>query len=446
MSDPIEMRKKLGTVSNSFCLAKWLQVTVHLQTGQTHSCHHPGTHKIPLNEIAENPSALHNTNFKKLQRKDMLEGQRPSECDYCWKIEDLPGDQISDRYMKSNENWARPHFDRIRKMPWDQNVNPTYLEVSFSSECNFRCVYCAPHISTIWEKEIEKFGPYQTRWSHNSLDHLKAIGSMPIKEATNPYVDAFWKWLPEIYLDLEHLRVTGGEPLLSESTFRLMDYVDQNPHPNLKLAINSNLGVPTARVDRFIEKAKRLKNLGSFTIFTSVDTYGPQAEYIRTGLKLSLFEKHVTKLLESLPGIEIAIMCTFNALSVENFGELLERVHVWKKLARANGSEFTLDISYLRHPSFLSVEILPQDWLPKFERLLDQARQITDVPMEHELIKLTRLVEYFASLKKPDPANLRDFASFILENDKRRKTDFRKTFPTYVPLLEHALTLEVAQP
>ena len=37
------------------CLAKWTQVTLQLQTGHNHSCHHPRTHKINLKEIERNP-------------------------------------------------------------------------------------------------------------------------------------------------------------------------------------------------------------------------------------------------------------------------------------------------------------------------------------------------------------------------------------------------------
>ena len=59
------VKQQLDEVSSSYCVAKWQQVTIHLATGQTHSCHHPATHHIPLEEIAINPSALHNTKFKK---------------------------------------------------------------------------------------------------------------------------------------------------------------------------------------------------------------------------------------------------------------------------------------------------------------------------------------------------------------------------------------------
>ena len=69
-----ETKKKLDGIGCGMCLAKWTQVTMHLQMGQTHSCHHPSTHHIPVKEIKRNPSALHNTRFKKKKRKEMLEG------------------------------------------------------------------------------------------------------------------------------------------------------------------------------------------------------------------------------------------------------------------------------------------------------------------------------------------------------------------------------------
>ena len=84
LENPIytQMEEKLNEVGKGMCLAKWTQVTLQLQTGHNHSCHHPRTHKISENEIKRNPSALHNTQYKKLRRREMLTGKRPEECDY----------------------------------------------------------------------------------------------------------------------------------------------------------------------------------------------------------------------------------------------------------------------------------------------------------------------------------------------------------------------------
>jgi len=96
------LKGELNSTGCGFCLAKWTQVTIHLQMGETHSCHHPKTHKVPLAELTRNPSALHNTRYKKQLRREMLEGKRPEECEYCWNVEDS-SDLFSDRIYKSNE-------------------------------------------------------------------------------------------------------------------------------------------------------------------------------------------------------------------------------------------------------------------------------------------------------------------------------------------------------
>ena len=93
-----EMKSKLGA---SLCLAKWKQVSLHLTTGMNNSCYHPPLHRISVEEIGRNPGALHNTSHKKEQRKMMLRGERPAECQYCWNMEDLG--HLSDRHYRSEE-------------------------------------------------------------------------------------------------------------------------------------------------------------------------------------------------------------------------------------------------------------------------------------------------------------------------------------------------------
>ena len=72
-------KDKLNGVGCGFCLAKWTQVTMHLHNGTTHSCHHPEPHKVSLEELSRNPTALHNSKIKKLARKEMLENKQRKE-------------------------------------------------------------------------------------------------------------------------------------------------------------------------------------------------------------------------------------------------------------------------------------------------------------------------------------------------------------------------------
>ena len=123
-------KKQLDEISPTMCYAKWSQVSMHLTNGKTHSCYHPPTHSIDVNELKTNPSALHNTKEKKEQRALMLKGERPEGCSYCWNIEDTGA--RSDRVYRSGEYWAQNAREEIAEAGADGNINPRYVEVNFN--------------------------------------------------------------------------------------------------------------------------------------------------------------------------------------------------------------------------------------------------------------------------------------------------------------------------
>lgn len=444
----VKFKDQLNEISPSFCAAKWQQVTLHLQTGHTHSCHHPRTHKIPLNELAVNPSALHNTHYKKLQRKKMLEGERPEECDYCWRVEDSGPDALSDRIYKSADTWAIPYIDTIKSMPWDRDVVPSYLEVSFSSVCNFKCSYCTPQVSSKWMEEIEKFGPYPTSTKFGDVSWLKHVDAMPIPHKDeNPYVDAFWKWWPDIHDKLEHFRITGGEPLLAKDTFKVLDWFIENPNPNLHLSINSNMCPPPALLDKFIEKIKIIcseNKVKQFKIFTSAEAYGKQAEYIRDGLDYNLWLANIRRVLDEVPGCTFTVMSTYNLLSIHSYKKFMQDI-LQIKLDYSDyktvHSPIILDVPYLRFPHHQTMFLMPAAWK---EIIFDQVtfiHQNIQCPdwygtankgfYKWEADKFKRIYELIMHMEDPPQVTpeQKDFVKFVDEHDRRRGTNFLETFP-----------------
>ena len=443
----LDYRSKLNSISPSFCSAKWKQVTLHLQSGLTHSCHHPTPHIIPVDEITVTPSALHNTKFKKEQRKMMKEGQRPPECNYCWGVEDLANDVISDRVYKSAEEWSDNYLTEIKNLPWDANVNPSYLEVSFNSVCNLKCSYCGPQFSSAWMEEIQILGPYPTSNYYNSIEHLKENNTMPIaKKEHNPYIDAFWQWWPEIYPTLDHFRITGGEPLLSRDTFKVLDYIIENPNPNMELSINSNMSHHGPLFDRFVEKIKQIceqKKIKKFKIFTSCEAHGKHAEYIRHGLSYDLWLSNIKRILAEVPECTFTVTSTFNALSIVSYKSFLKDILDIKKEFGGIDKDIPIiiDIPYLRQPSFLSMFILPSGILPYLEDIVTfmyNNKEVSDwKPLynrgffQFEIDKFIKLIELFKEKSIGDTITTvhKDFVAFVNEHDMRRGTNFVKTFP-----------------
>ena len=214
----------------------------------------------------------------------------------------------------------------------------------------------------------------------------------------------------------------------------------------MNLAINSNLGVPDKLIDKFIEKVQKIteeNKVKEFIVFTSVDTWGEQAEWIRNGLVFNQFWDNVNKILLKCPRINLTFMSTYNALSVPNYDKLIDGIYDLKKTYGSNdrywASAAFLDTSYLRYPSHQTIQILPQD----FANNIFKQAQLADfmgVPFfenkyigysDIEIQKIKRTYDWMISAKHDENMlrNQYNFGKFVEEHDKRRGSNFVKTFP-----------------
>jgi len=439
LDDAEFMKTNLGP---ALCLAKWKQVSLHLPTGLNNSCYHPLLHSIDPSAIRSNPSALHNTAYKKDQRKIMLKQQRPAECSYCWNMED--NGKLSDRHYRSGEPWAAADFDAIKNSTGDEDVIPSYVEVNFNNACNLKCSYCSPQFSSTWQQEIDRHGAYLTSIPHNAPEHFTGSRKPIPHSQPNPYVDAFWAWWPELYPQLKHFRMTGGEPLLDKNTYRVFDYVLANPKPDLHLNVTSNFSVDEKSWKKYLSYVKRLckkDNIEHFMQYVSLDSFGAQAEYIRHGLDFNLLWDRVNQFLTEIPGRNsITFIVTMNNLSVTGLGSLFAAILGLRHLYSNTYQRVWFDTPVLRQPAWQSLQLLPESYADQLELLWAwMIRQIEteDAPFkgfkDYELARLDRDIAWMRDGQKLDPAylnkNKADFWKFFNEHDKRRGTDFLTTFP-----------------
>lgn len=425
MNDTSIVKQELDKISPTMCLAKWLQVSLKLPTGKTHSCHHPVSHKIPL-ECIDHPALLHNTPQKKEMRRQMLSGDKPTECDYCWTME-KNSSLLSDRYLKSSRDWAFPYLDEIVNSPYDKDFIPTYLEVSFNHLCNMKCIYCDPHVSSSIYQDTLKYGAFSTNPPHNRLVPNSIIFG------DNPYVKAFWKWWPDVYPKLNTIRVTGGEPLLHKELYILLDYLIEQPR-KINLAVNTNLSVPQSYMDKFFKKIERLQDtFNEITIFTSCEAKDGKAEYIRYGMNYNILWDRIDKLL-SLPKIKVGIMAAYNLLSVSSYTDFLKDIHLRKSNSNIKDRLF-IDHPFLRYPRFLNSKILTQDYV---DYVNGSCKYLSDnEEFSVEVKNFYRIYDIIINTKE-DVSVLnerKNFYIFIKELDRRRGTNFIKTFPEYEDFL-----------
>lgn len=439
-------KKELDEISPTFCAAKWKQVTIHLESGLTHSCHHPRPHKIPLDELEKNVSALHNTEYKKEMRRRMMNGEVISECEYCNRVErsscgEGTSGNYSDRVYKSYNPWGKNYIPEILNNLPDYDVMPSYLEVSFNSACNCCCIYCSPTASSRWENEINKFGPYDLTSSARGPKDSPPPKYNPNKSnVENPYTKAFWKWWPDLYENLDFFRITGGEPLLSEDTFRILDSIIKYPREKLSLGVNSNLCINKKIFGKFIEKYKRIAKNQKVVLYTSGEAYGMKADYIRQGMNYQEWMKNCRIYLEEVPEGRLTFMATYNILSISTFILFLKDV---LKLKQDFKQRIRVDIPLLVTPRYLQADIITKDFLKYVKDAITFMYQHQDVPYWPPLAgvgfwmdEIAKLVRIYNLIEvKPENEEClqsrKEFVRFIDQRDERYNTKFLEVFPEY---------------
>ena len=421
-------RRVIDIKSDSFCAAKWYNATIWLGSGQTTSCHHPLPHQIDIEAIKTNPSAIHNTPQKKEQRRQMQVGERPAGCDYCWKIEDMSTDAVSDRVYKT-VIYNDKDLDYAYNLPASEDVNLQTLEIAFDRTCQFACSYCNPAFSTSWVRDIHQNGAYTNLVSdgRNHFTHEHNSSQLFKLNEVNPYVEAFFKWWEtDLHKTLKELRITGGEPLMSDNTWRLIDWFKAHKgESKTRLAINSNLGFKREILERLLDSTQGLE----LDIYTSNESMGKHAEYIRDGLDWKQWSENLIFLLESKKVRGIHVMGTINALCLSSLSEFLWNMMKLKEKYGREALSFTLNI--LRFPSFQSPLILPIELRTKYSNELAEFlfnNKENAVLHEHEREHIKRLIDYLKQDTQVDANLLHDFKNFYQQYDQRRDKDFKYTF------------------
>ena len=432
--------KHLNSISPSFCAAKWYNASIHLGHGYTGSCHLPLPHPIDTEQIKTNPSAIHNSDHKKKMRKMMLEGAKPAECSYCWKIEGIGRDNASDRIYKS-EIYKEDDIKKLKDLPWDADVNLKTLEISFDRKCNFACSYCNAAYSSTWAQDLETNGAYQNfvapgggggayqsdgSWAESNGRHLD----------DNPYVEAFFKWWPELSTTLDEIRITGGEPSVSQNFWRFVDILQQSDSRNMRFAVNSNLGIGEKALEKLIGITKTLP-IKEFDLYTSNESFGAHADYIRDGMNYNIWRNNLTTFIENANFRAVTIMMTINNLCLFSITEFFDDMMELK--SKYGHHRPNISLNMLRWPSFMSPLQFPDEIKKELHSKLKvwyDKNKNSKLFLQGEMNQIQRLLDYIEVVEKghittTDDKTLlfSDFKSFFTQYDKRRGKNLLETFP-----------------
>lgn len=411
-----------------YCSAKWQELFLFLNSGMTNSCHHPLPHKIPPEELKDNLFALHNTKHKMKMQEMLLKGERPNECHMCWHIEDADPNAISDR-MQKNKAYQNFTPDRV-----DPTHIPKFIEVIFDNLCNLTCSYCDSGQSSSWAKELEKNGAFDLETDHRNLYqkvHLKP-GS-----TDRQYVDAWFKWWPEIKDHVETLKFSGGEPMTSPNVFKTVGSIDNAE--NLNLVFNSNLTFDKKYLDRVISISDRFK---SVRISASIDAVGEIAEFARAGLNFNTFSDNVEHWCKnSTENSRLSLQTTMSIFNIWGFADLLDfYVSLKRKYPKKiSGIYHTV----VRFPEFQSMLILPLNVRKELsEDIKEKSNSFFEYADQNSKDYASKVISYLESSAQPlyqmDDAKLKqDLKKFIARYELMAGKSFESVYPQkFIELLK----------
>ena len=400
------------------CQLKWTWSTLFLNDGTTSSCHRVGRHQVALEDFDN----FHNTPMKIDQRNTMLEGKWPQPlpymqddegCRYCQKIEEAGGQ--SDRmYHIQIPDLSPPELEYD---PLATNVTPRILEVFLSNTCNLSCTYCNAYNSSKIEYENKKFGVFEKNGL--KLDILNID-----RNKNKEYIERFFTWLETHSGTLRRLHLLGGEPLYQKEFVRCLNFFETHPNPQLELNVITNLMIDADKLTAFVEQWRNMiatRKIKRFDITVSLDCWGEEQEYARTGLKMDVIERNMEILLKQ-PWLYININSMLSPLTIRTFPDLVAKINTWKKIKKIDhclGKVFSPDY---HNPDIFG----PDFWQEDFNRALDIMPQ--DSWQEKNVYQYLQgmVAQVQKTCRKPEL--IVKLQTHLDELDRRRGTNWKKLF------------------
>lgn len=415
----IAMRKKEGIKfpikSATACQSKWTWSTIYLNLLATASCHR--VKPVPFD--LENFDDFHNIPKKLQDRQLMLQGEWPTGgCEYCKVIEDAGGH--SDRQHNLEIRGLTPKeveddFSAVK-------VSPKIVEIFAQNTCNLSCIYCNGNLSSQIERENIKHG------SFNKHGVGIPVITTPTK-AAKEYFDRFISWLDRNVHELVRLHLLGGETFIQHDLMTaVLAILEKTPNPDLQFCVFSNLNVPDSAWNQYMPRILDLQQKGHikyFDLTASIDCWGPEQEYVRSGLDLEKFEKRFAWAADQDPSrLRLNVNQTVTAMTIKTMPELIDKIsHYSKHRHIGHYFQFYTGAQMFQHPNIFAYSMWQQD----FDRILAAMPKHT-AEQQEAVPRMIGLQKYLQQSHSHNYKEIEKLHVYLDELDRRRGTDWQQLF------------------
>ena len=350
MNELSDREKFLLTESKTFCIYPWIHLHAY-PTGEAYPCCHSEM-KYPVGNCRKNTlkEIWHDTPMQQL-RKDMLTETPNTACGRCYE-------QEANGFFSGRKSANKHHGHHIKKL--DENpFEMTYWDIRFSNLCNLKCRSCGHIFSSQWYQDQAKLAGSDWK-DRNSVLNYAGRTELDMWQQLEPHLD----YVEQIYF-------AGGEPLLMEEHYNILEELVQRKRFDVRLIYNTNFTHTELRGKSVFEYWKQFN---SVAVGASLDDSGARGEYIRKGTNWTVVEQNRRDMLQICPEVDFYISPT---LSIMNAWHLPEFHRDWVERGLIQAQD--LNVNILQDPAYYRIDIASTEYKQRLStKYQDHIRWLRD--------------------------------------------------------------------
>ncbi len=393
-------------VSKTFCIYPWIHIYANPDGSVLPCCvanHHEHLGNVKDSSLEE---IWNNDKYKTLRQK-MLAGESCKECQGCYQQEAQGIESV-----RQSKNRAYKKFLHLV-----DNTNPDgslneltlrHFDIRWSNICNFKCLSCSSTYSSSWATEDNEQGA-------NKPVYMFAGG-------TNND-DLYNQFLPH-FKDIETFYFAGGEPLITDKHYSILEHLISIGRTDVKLEYNTNLSVLRYKNKHVLDLWKKFSNVH---VNASIDSWGDRAEYIREGTYWNNIEDSIRRIKEQTPHVHLntgSVISIFNFYTIPDF---LDYMFDKQLFDEKTYSPYFYNII---NPACYSADILDDQM--KFQ-IVDKLSKVSYNSNINS--QINKVITYIKNAKY-NPSLREEFLNRTAHYDKIRNRNFVKTFPELFELYQ----------
>lgn len=399
---------------DKFCVHPWSHLALNPDGTMWPCCHQRVTPAVLGNMETDDPIEVF-TKGEVLSsiRKDMMENKWPDACHKCKYFEES-GSKSPRMSANMNMRYTEEVYNSV---PDITNADGTlkshkirYWDLRWSNLCNMACVMCSPAWSSMWTQEMKTLNK---NYDTSSLPNFGKYENVPKVEKVKRL-----EFVDKNIDDVECIYFAGGEPLIMDEHYYILDKLVEKKMFHVRLKYNTNMMKLEHKGKSVLDYWKYWDNK-NLQIGGSVDETGDRLEWIRYGSKWETIKQNIITLrdLNIMSQPSMAIGC----YNIFRLPELLEEL--WEIYKNPN-VKIAPWCNPILNKEFLP-NVLPDDMKKKASKGIKRmVKSINDPGWGKQFNILLR------ELSKPhDPENAHRFLRKVAMIDLSRGTNVFEAIP-----------------